>query len=137
MSHHPVKRITAPDGSRPGIDVMLVPLMKALWKAGYGTIGSCQDLGESLEGYPRQRAHWSGYVLLEMWPEDACRLLDTVKFSPQFKDRMHWADPGAWEVSLPVMAFGLRGDDAEVGSWVQVHFPSDQIDDLVKVLTDR
>lgn len=134
-AHHPTKRITAPDGSRPSIDVMLVPLVKALWAAGYETIGSCQDIGESSGRFAeRRRAYWKGYALLEMPEQDTCRLLDAVKYTPQFQDRMHWAAPGAWEIDLPVMPFVPYGDGAAVMDLAQIHFPNDQIDDLIKVI---
>ena len=100
MSKHPTKYLRTPDGERAAIDVMLVPLIKALWAAGYDTIGSCQDLGESLEGYERKSAFWSGYALLEMPVDDTLRLLDAIKGAVQFCDKMHWAAPGAWR-SLP------------------------------------
>ena len=134
---HPTKRVQLPNGTRPGIDIMLVPLIKALWKAGYETIGSCQDTGESGgTASPAWGARWKGYALLEMRSEDACRLLDAVKDTPQFHDRMHWTDPGAWTVSVPMLAFGgWYGDDAEVSPWAQIHFPNDLIDDLIKVIT--
>lgn len=140
MNHHPIKRRTAPDGSRASIDVALVPLIKALWAAGYETIGCCQDLGESLHHYERKSAYWAGYALLEMPVEDACRLLDAVKGTPQFCDRMHWAAPGAWEVSLPVMPFSMFGvageDEAAVAPWAQVHFPAAQAGDLTDVIRE-
>lgn len=95
---HPATRLITPDGGAAAIDVMLVPLVKALWGAGYETIGSCQDLGESLRNYSRKGAYWNGYALLEMPISDACRLLDVIKGTPQFCGRMHWIAPGAWEV---------------------------------------
>lgn len=134
---HPAKRLTDPSGRVAAIDVLLVPLIKALWAAGYETIGSCQDLGESLRNYKRKSAYWLGYVLLEMPVDDTLRLLDEIKGTPQFCDRMHWAAPGAWQVSLPVMPFSpfdIHGE-AGIGPWTQIHFPNDQIDDLTKVIT--
>jgi hypothetical protein len=135
-NHHPTKRLRyTVSGKLVAIDTMLVPLIEALWAAGYDTVGSCQDLGESITKVERQSSHWRGYVLLEMPVEDALHLLDTIKDSPQFQDKMHWAAAGAWEVSLPVMPHGFFGRDADVAPWAQIHFPNDQVDDLVKVLS--
>jgi hypothetical protein len=139
VSTHPTKRLRAPDGTRADIDVMLAPLIEALWAAGYDTIGSCQDFGESLHRHERRSAYWSGYVLLEMPVDDTLRLMDAIKGTPQFCGKMHWAATGAWEVSLPVMPFSpfdVRGaDEAEVSPWAQIHFPGDQVSDLMDVLT--
>lgn len=146
-NHHPTRRLTAPDGSRVRIDVMLAPLIKTLWKLGYDTITCCQDVGESLDGYAgpdrdnywhsglmRKAAHWKGYASLEMPLEDAFGLLADIRETPQFADRMHWAAPGGWEMSCPVIA-GEPDEEPELIPWVQFRFPNDQIDELVKVLT--
>ena len=134
---HPTKRLREPGGSRADIDIMLVPLIKALWAAGYDTIGSCQDLGESLRRHERQSAYWKGYVLLEMPVADTLRLLNAAADSPLIDRMMHWAAPGAWEVGLPIMPVSPFNDDgdAEVTPWAQIHFPNDQLDDLAKVIT--
>jgi hypothetical protein len=137
-NHHPTKRLRDTVSDKlVAIDTMLVPLIEALWAAGYSTVGSCQDLGESIANatVERKSAYWHGYVLLEMPVEDALHLLDTIKDSPQFQDKMHWADAGAWEVSLPIMPHGFFGHDADVAPWAQIHFPNDQIGDLIKVLS--
>jgi hypothetical protein len=147
-NHHPAKRLTDPYGDRRvWIDAGIAPLIKTLWAAGYATIGSCQDTGDSLAAYAargsgywkpgltRHAAHWKGYVLLEMPAEDACRLLDTISGTSQFGDRMHWAAPGGWEVACPV-AMPDEEEWAGVLDWVQIRFPNDQVDELIKVLTD-
>jgi hypothetical protein len=135
MSHHPSRRLRTPDGDRADIDTLLVPLIRALWAAGYETIGCCQDIGESAGTVSeRSAAVWTGYALVEMPAEDACRLLDAVKSTPQFKDRMHWADQGAWSVTISVLPFGMGGALAVV-PWAQVRFPASQIGDLTDVLT--
>ena len=132
MTIHPAKRLMAPDGEPADIDVLLVPLIEALWYSGYDTIGSCQDLGESIAAAnPRRGAYWSGYVLLEMPDQDAARLVDAVSTSPVFAPRMHWAAEGAWEVSSPMLALP---DGAERIPWMQVHFPASQLDDLVTLV---
>jgi hypothetical protein len=131
---HPTKRLRAPDGSRADIDIQIVPLLQALWNAGYETIGSCQDTGESAASSSKVHgARWKGYVLLEMPVDDACTLLETIKETPQFKDRMHWASDGAWSVTIPVLPYGQDGY-ADVGPWAQIRFPKNQVDDLVHVL---
>jgi hypothetical protein len=136
VSKHPARRIRDPaTGYSVDIDDEIVPLIQALWAGGYETIGSCQDLGESTARAPGYGTRWGGYVLVEMPISDACRLLDTVKVTPQFEDRMHWAAPGAWVISVPILPSGFSGDDAELGPWAQIRFPKDQVDDLVKVLT--
>jgi hypothetical protein len=135
VNYHPVKRLTTPYGYRAGIDIGLVPLIKALWAAGYETGGCCQDLGESAgQASDRSAAHWKGYVLLEMPVADACRLLDAVKVTPQFKDRMHWAAPGAWSVTIPVLPSGFSGGQAGPLPWAQIHFPADQADELANAI---
>lgn len=135
---HPARRLTAPDGTVAAIDTLLVPLIEALWAAGYDTISSCQDLGERLPDYPRKNAYWKGYAMLEMPPEDACRLIDAVKDTTQFRDRMHWTDDGAWEMDCQLMpGTGATGEPSYLVPWVSIHFPNDQIDDLIKVLQDE
>jgi len=63
---------------------------------------------------------------------DACRLLDTIRTVPPFDQRMHWAAPGAWEVSLPIVT--VDGQAAQA-MWAQIHFPASQISELLQVLT--
>jgi len=148
VNHHPTRRLTAPDGTRVRVDTMLAPLIKALWAAGYDTCGSCQDLGESLtasadshtrdywkRGLTRHADHWKGYALIEMHVEYACMLLDTIKDTPQFEDRMHWASPDGWQVSCPVIPGWEDDGESELSLYAQIRFPNDQIDDLIKVLT--
>ena len=135
MNRHPVKRLTAPDRTRADIDVLMVPLIKALWYAGYETVTCCQDIGEVAGQSSSRSLHWSGYALLEMPIRDMCELLDVVKETPQFKDRMHWADDGAWEIRIQVMPFGIDGP-AEPAPWAALYFPNDQIADLTRVVRE-
>jgi hypothetical protein len=133
MNKHPTKYLRAPDGTRAAIDVMLAPLIKALWAAGYETITCCQDVGE-YSTCERSAALWKGYALLDMPIEDTCRLLDAIKNTPQFRDRMHWAADGAWNIDIPILPFGWDGD-AEPSPWAQIRFPNAQVGDLVDVLS--
>jgi len=131
-SHHPAKPLRTPRGDVADIDINLIPLILALWEAGYDTIGCCQDLGQNLERYDRKAAYWTGYAMIEMPYRDACRLLDTIRTVPPFDQRMHWAAPGAWEVSLPIVT--VDGQAAQA-MWAQIHFPASQISELLQVLT--
>jgi len=134
-NHHPVRYLKTPDGTRAGIDVELVPLIRALWAAGYETTGCCQDIGESSGRVSEHsRALWTGYALLEMPVDDACRLLDAVKETPKFEGRMHWAADGAWSVTIPVLPFGWNGAAGPLPC-AQVRFPKDQVADLADVIT--
>ena len=133
MGTHPVKRLTAPDGTEADIDVLLAPLVEALWAARYQTVGSCQDLGESIgEASPRKAAYWAGYALLEVPVADGRRLVNAVRQRARFRPRMHWAAKGAWEMSIPVIADPRQG--AAITPWMQVHFPCEQAGDLAAVI---
>jgi len=134
VNYHPTKRLTDPDGHPAEIDIQLVPLIEALWAAGYETITCCQNLGESLRHIERKSDYWRGYVLLEFPIDDALRLVDFVKGTKRFDRYMHWAAPGAWEMSVPLIA-GYQSDDPPmIMDCVQIRFPCDQLDDLVKVI---
>jgi hypothetical protein len=130
VNHHPTKRLVAPDGGTAEIDVLLVPLIEALWAAGYETIGSCQDLGGSVRTVsPRRSAYWKGYALIELPVRQAQALMCQLGENPQLRPHMHWAAPTAWEVSIPVIP-----DGGEILDIAQFRFPNDQIGNLVEAL---
>lgn len=127
---HPQVRL-APPGSDElvGIDIGLVPLITALWEAGFATITCCQDLGESIGlANPRKAAYWKDWVLLELPYADARRLAETAA---AWRFPMHWADDGAWEMSIPVVMLGARG---VLMNLVQVHFPVSQLAELTALV---
>jgi hypothetical protein len=130
---HATRRLTAPDGSRANIDVLMVPLIKALWAAGYETVACCQDIGEATSGRGGSRA---GCALLEMPVADTCRLVDTVRLTLSFRDRMRWSAPGAWKVSVPIPLSALPHVPTSVMPWAQIFFPADQMGELVGVITE-
>lgn len=133
MGTHPVKRIEMPDGGEADIDVLLAPLIEALWAARYQTVGCCQDLGQSISGAsPRRGAYWAGYALLEMPVPDGRRLVNAVRQRARFRPRMHWAAEGAWEMLIPVIVDPRQG--ASITPWMQVHFPAGQAGDLAAVV---
>jgi hypothetical protein len=125
---HPATQLVTPEGYPADIDNVLVPLITALWAAGFTIIGSCQDLGESIgDAWPRKAAYWKGWVLLELREAGSCRLADLA--AGQFP--MHWTQEGAWELTIPVIVlpFGTLPMDV-----VQVHFPATQLDDLTALI---
>lgn len=126
-NYHPQVRLTPPGEDEPvGIDTDLAPLIEALWAAGFTTITSCQDLGESIGGLsPRKAGYWKGWVLLELPVADAKRLAEQAA-ARGFP--MHWAERDSWEISVPVIMLGAR---AVYTGIVQVHFPARQLEDLV------
>jgi hypothetical protein len=126
MTAHEAEKLTTPGGREVPVDSVLVPLIRALWEAGFTTIGCCQDLGESIgSANPRKAAYWKGWVLLEMPERDACLLSELAVASGRFP--LHWAEAGAWEMSSPLVQLPtgtLRPD------LVQVRFPAGQLEDL-------
>jgi hypothetical protein len=132
---HQARRLTARDGSRPWIDVGMTGLIRALWDAGYDTVTCCQDIGEAFAGSDaRYAAYWAGYAMVQLPPPDATRLLDTVKADPLFAGRMHPADPGAWDITMQVMA--LPGAPTGPAPWVTIKFPASQITELTTLITE-
>jgi hypothetical protein len=130
---HPTKRLRSPGGERADIDVLLVPLIEALWQEGYETIGCCQDIGESAGTISDRFATlWSGYVLLEMPVADTVRFIDVIKDTEQFWPHMHWAADSAWKISIQVIPLD---DQTIISPWAQMYFPADHLDDLVNVIT--
>jgi len=127
--HHPAQKIRTPEGRYAWIDTGMVALVRALWAAGYVTVTCCQDLGESAgELSPRAAACWKGYALLELPVTDACALATLAAAHDLTR---HWAEPGAWEVSAPVIMLGSR---AVLMNLVQVHFPAGQIHGLTRLV---
>lgn len=132
-AHHPATRIKKPGGGSAEIDKELVPLIRKLWSHDFDTVTCCQDVGESAGSVSeRARALWSGYALIELGIPDTLRLLDMIVYMPFFAERLHWAHPEAWSVSIPVLAGRADAYDADVMPWAQIKFPKGQ----VKVLTD-
>lgn len=127
---HPYELMTPPGSDEPvQIDTLLAPLITALWAAGFTTVACCQDLGESIgDVNPRKAAYWKGRALVEL-PSDSARALAELAAAPLRTTRfpMHWAQDGAWEMSIPVVMLGSR---AVIPDLVQVRFPASQIGDL-------
>lgn len=134
MTTHSQVPLIPPGEDEPvGIDAELVPLIQALWETGYTTITCCQDLGESIGGLNRRKsAYWKGWVLLELPATDAKALAELAASFGGFP--MHWADPDAWDISMPVI---MLGPNAVMPGIVQVHFPFIQLEHLTAVVRSR
>jgi hypothetical protein len=133
MSTHPQVFLMPPDSDEPvGIDAGMVPLITALWAAGYATITCCQDLGESIgTASPRKAAYWKGRVLLELTVSSAQALLE---LAAAHGFPMHWTEDGAWETFVPMLMLGAR---AVLPGIVQVHFPAAQLPQLTAAVETR
>jgi hypothetical protein len=133
VSAHPQIQLVPPDSDEPvGIDVEMVPLIQALWLAGYRTITCCQDLGESVTISPRHAAYWRGRALLELPAADALAL---AELAAAHGFPMHWADPDAWEMSVPVLMLGARA--LVMDNMVQLKFPAGQLRHLTALVGRR
>jgi hypothetical protein len=133
MSGHPTRRIKAPDGTRPEIDVEMVPLIRSLWDRGFETVGCCQDTGESARRASKRRGEfWAGYALLEMPVDDGLALLDQIRLTPQFRERMHWAADDGWDMHAIVIAGPLMR--ASLMDCIQFRFPKEQVAELAEVI---
>jgi hypothetical protein len=132
--HHPYELLVPPGEEEPvQIDAALVPLIRALWAAGYETITCCQDLGESIgEHNSRKAAYWKGWALVELPSRPARRL---AELAAVHQWPMHWTNETAWEMSIPVVMLGAR---PVIPDLVQVRFPASQVRDLLAMLeTER
>lgn len=138
---HAALRLKLPDGGEADIDVDMVPLIRTLWTMGLRTAGCCQDLGESVAVRPartdeigpgRHARYWKGQAWLKMPLDDALILLGKVNDHAGFPERLtRWTHPDAWES----YAYLLPGDDGvRVSTWAQIHFPKQQLPELVKAL---
>jgi hypothetical protein len=134
MTTHPQVPMVPPGEDEPaGIDTLMVPLITALWEAGYITITCCQDLGESIGPLNRRKAaYWKGWVLLELPATGAKALMELAAGFGRFP--MHWADDDAWDVSVPVI---MLGPSAILPGIVQVHFPQVQLERLTGLVKAR
>ena len=130
MTVHETRQLTAPDGRRIGIDRGMEPLIVAMWFTGYTTAGCCQDLGESIgDANPRKATYWKGWALLELPAGDARRL---AGLAAEHDFPMHWAEQGAWEMSIPVVVVNRVPSLLNI---VQIHFPASQLRDLAELVT--
>jgi hypothetical protein len=124
--------LVPPGSDEPAwIDTGLVPLIEALWAAGYETVSCCQDLGESIAALsPRRGAYWKGWAQIELPPVDACALAELAAAHGLTR---HWSEPGAWEMSAPLVLLGARA--LLMTNLVQVRFPADQAVALTALVT--
>jgi len=102
------------------VDLELAPLILEIWRAGIGTIHSCQDVGENVAELAGRLPHLGEMVRRETgrasigFPDTHAllALLDALANSgprDQFYERLvHWASPGAWQLVLATQDRGLQ-----------------------------
>ncbi|MEV0407226.1 hypothetical protein [Actinoallomurus sp. NPDC050550] len=142
---HPTQRLITPGGVEVDIDAEMVPLVQRLWELGLTTKGCCQDFGDSIlnNGHrstspddARQRFadFYSGQAWLKMPTNDAKLLISTLGSHPTFGPRMRrWTHPEAWMNILYVFPGDKSG--ADLADAAQLHFPREQLPELVEALT--
>jgi hypothetical protein len=120
--YHDAELLTTPGGGTALIDTGMIPLVQALWYAGFATFSSCQDIGESITGLnPRKEAYFAGQAFLELPPQDAWRL---ARLAHDTGFPLGWAEDGAWEMYSPLT---VLGDRVWQHPLVQAYFPAAQI----------
>ncbi|MEV0403600.1 hypothetical protein [Actinoallomurus sp. NPDC050550] len=144
---HPTSLLTAPDGVQADIDIDMVPLIKTLWSMGLVTTACCQDFGEGTEGQRRFREgppryggdafieFYRGYAWLKMPTSNAVDLVNAL-LGTAFHARvtLRWR-PGSWRIHAPLVyesGYGFR-----MAGSTQIHFPREEITELVNVLSER
>lgn len=154
MRTHPAVEVAHGD-LRAEVDVGLAPLVLEIWRAGIGTIHSCQDVGENVAGLARRLPHLEEVVRRQTGrasigfghPELLLRFYDALaNAGPRndFYERMvHWASPGAWEALAGIHDTGLEeatGPPAADGTPLtrftapsfQARFPRTDVDEMVE-----
>ncbi|MFI0450670.1 hypothetical protein [Actinomadura sp. 6N118] len=139
MSHqqHELHRLEAgprhsgtdhPGGTTVSIDTGMVDLVSALWREGYATLQSCQDLGSGIFGggclFPPERraryaAFWNGFAWLKMPADDLERL-------------MLLAEPivpgNGWEANIPILP------PEGIASFGNLRYPTRQTPELIELI---
>lgn len=143
---HPHKRLTTPGGEEADIDIAMVPIIESLWQMGFTTTACCQDVGEATlavrdqkglgAGYSGEEfiAYHRGYALLKLPQDAARRLVDLLARTLAFRQRIQqrW-EPSSWRMNVPLLH---TTDAAVLAEDALLHFPSDQIPELMQVLAE-
>jgi len=129
-------------GYEDDVDEGLVPVLRLAWLAGFETMSSCENAGESLADLPKDEPHMAAEVALlrDRAHIDFCQSGSIAGFLNVVTDgnpsgamlaRMsHWLTPGAWAKNLIVLQLG-RGF-ATYGE--QLYFPVSDIDEIARCL---
>jgi hypothetical protein len=126
---HEAGLLRTPEGRMALIDEAMVPLVNALWHAGFTTITCCQDIGESTGDLsPRRSRYWAGRAMLELPLEDAKRL---AALAAAHGFMRHWADDDAWDMSIPLTVID---GTPWLPALVQVYFPAGQLDAVTDMI---
>ncbi|MEV5573937.1 hypothetical protein AB0L06_28195 [Spirillospora sp. NPDC052269] len=124
---HPTRAVTTPAGETIEVDELMVPLVKALWAAGYATLMCCQDAGQAVraggtctpvEHRSLYGDYYEGLAWVKLPIDDMVRLR-------AFTRRL--AENRRWMASAPIRPDGME-------PWASLHFPADQIADVTKLL---
>ena len=141
---HPVLAVRVGDRCAD-IDVMLAPLVQALWRNGFETFTSCQDAGESNADWADRLPHMAAYVqrrkgwaFVDFPIQDGLRFLTAIaQAGPRdaFYVRMtHWAAPDAWDVMIKPMDLAMFDETMQSDfalRLLQVCFPGSDLPEIL------
>jgi len=137
---HDKVEMVPPGGEDPvRIDVELEPVIFHLWRLGFTTLLSCQDLGESIAGggtttrpehRERGRVQWEGYAWLKLPVDEAMRFLSFAVELPGFESVHEGGLPRGWEA----LTWLLPGRTASYGN---VYIPRTRLRDLGQALSTQ
>ncbi len=161
MRTHPATVVSL-GGRTAEVDVGLAPLVLELWRAGIGTIHSCQDVGENIAALAAKLPHLEPVARRQAGRASIgfAELVGLMSFQDAlanagprdgFYERMlHWASPDAWQCVIGIRDPGLDDPDSdgakgppapdgtprsrlEAASF-QVRFPASDIEDATERL---
>jgi hypothetical protein len=142
---HRYEELTTPAGDPVAIDAEMVPVVHELWRLGFTTTATCQDVGEATAALRdlagRQPSPHSdgfisfhqGYALIKMPLDDTLRLANQLLGTP-FRDRLEqrWQHD-SWRIQLAIVSADKAARPADAAL---IHLPRRQLGELAEVLAD-